>query len=97
MTEKVKNKVDVIVVGSGPSGVSAAITIARGGKKVVLVERGSFSGSKNMYGGVLYSHAVEEIFPNFEESAPIERFVSAHSYIVLSENDSTEIICCNSW
>lgn len=91
MSEENKNKVDVIVVGSGPAGVSAAITIARGGKKVVLVERGSFSGAKNMYGGVLYSHAVNEIFPNYKESAPIERFVSAHSYVVLSANDSTEI------
>lgn len=91
MSEKIKNKVDVIVVGSGPAGVSAAITIARGGKKVVLVERGSFSGAKNMYGGILYSHAIKELFPNFEESAPIERFVSGHSYVVLSENDSTEI------
>lgn len=86
-----ENKVDVIVVGAGPAGVSAAITVARGGKKVVLVERGSFAGSKNMYGGVIYSHAAEEIFPNFQESAPIERFVGEHRYILMSEKDSTAI------
>lgn len=86
-----KNKVDVIVVGSGPAGVSAAITVARGGKKVVLVERGSFSGSKNMYGGVVYSHAAEEIFPNFKETAPIERFVGSHNYVLMSEDDATTI------
>lgn len=85
-----KNKVDVIVVGAGPAGVSAAITVARGGKKVVLVERAPFAGAKNMYGGVIYTHAAKEIFPNYEE-APIERFVSTHSYVLLSENDSTEI------
>lgn len=89
--ETVKNnKVDVIVVGSGPAGVSAAVTVARGGKKVVMVERGSFSGSKNMYGGVVYSHAAQEIFPNYKE-APIERFVTSHNYALLSENDSTMI------
>lgn len=92
---KQKNKVDVIVVGSGPAGVSAAITVARGGKKVVLVERGSFSGSKNMYGGVIYSHAAKEIFPNFDEAecdAPIERYLDRHSYVLLSEGkDSTTI------
>lgn len=89
---KQKNKVDVIVVGSGPAGVSAAITVARGGKKVVLVERGSFSGSKNMYGGVIYSHAAKEIFPNFLEEAPIERFVEKHSYVLLSEGTDTTTI-----
>ena len=85
-----QNKVDVIVVGAGPAGVSSAITIARGGKKVVLVERAPFAGAKNMYGGVIYTHAAKEIFPNYEE-APIERFVSTHSYVLLSEQDSTEI------
>lgn len=87
----VENKVDVIVVGAGPAGVSAAITVARGGKKVVLVERGSFSGAKNMYGGVIYSHAAKEIFPNFMEEAPIERFVSEHTYVLLSGDESTSI------
>lgn len=88
--ENIQNKVDVIVVGAGPAGVSAAVTAARGGKKVVLVERGSFAGSKNMYGGVIYSHAASEIFPNYKE-APIERYVANHSYVLLSENDSTTI------
>lgn len=89
------SKTDVIVVGAGPAGVSAAITVARGGKKVVLVERGNFSGSKNVYGGVIYSHAAEEIFPNFKE-APIERFVNNKSFMLLSEYDSTTISYKNS-
>lgn len=84
------NKADVIVVGAGPAGVSAAITVARGGKKVVLVERGSFAGAKNMYGGVIYSHAASEIFPNYKE-APVERFVEDHSYVLLSDGASTKI------
>lgn len=88
-------KVDVIVVGAGPAGVSAAITVARGGKKVVLVERGNASGAKNMYGGIVYAHAAEEIFPNYKE-APIERFINNHSYIVMSEYDSTTISYKNS-
>lgn len=89
--EQIKqNKIDVIVVGAGPAGVSAAITIARGGKKVVLIERAPFAGAKNMYGGVIYTHAAKEIFPNYEE-APIERFVNSHNYVLLSEEESTEI------
>lgn len=88
--ENIQNKVDVIVVGAGPAGVSAAITVARGGKNVVLVERASAAGAKNMYGGVVYTHAAEEIFPNYKE-APIERFVSKHNYVLLSGESSTEI------
>lgn len=86
-----ENKTDVIVIGAGPAGVSAAVTVARGGKKVILVERGSFAGSKNMYGGVIYGHAAEEIFPDYEQSAPIERYVSYHSYMLLDEEQSTTI------
>lgn len=46
MSEITHNKTDVIVVGGGPAGISCAITIARAGKEVILIERGSFSGSK---------------------------------------------------
>ena len=96
MSEEIsQNKVDIIVVGAGPAGVSAAITAAKGGKKVVLVERAPFAGAKNMYGGVIYTHAAQEIFPNYKE-APIERYISAHSYVLLSENDSTQITYKNS-
>jgi electron transfer flavoprotein-quinone oxidoreductase len=83
-----KNKTEVIVVGGGPAGISAAITIARAGKKVVLIERGSFSGSKNMFGGAIYTQPTKEIFPNFEESAPLERKTVMHKYIMCTENES---------
>lgn len=87
----VDNKVDVIVVGAGPAGVSAAITLARGGKKVVLVERGDFAGSKNMFGGAIYARPTSEIFPGFWESAPIERHNVEHKYVIMSDSDATTI------
>ena len=31
---------DVIVIGAGPCGIAAALEVARGGKKVVLIEKG---------------------------------------------------------
>lgn len=83
-----KNKTEVIVVGGGPAGISAAITIARAGKKVVLIERGTFSGSKNVFGGAIYVQPTKELFSNFEESAPLERKTVTHKYIMCTEDES---------
>ncbi len=89
--EREENKIDVIVVGGGPAGISCAITIARAGKEVVLIERGKFSGSKNVFGGAIYAKPTREIFPDFEKSAPIERKTVEHKYAILGEEDSTVV------
>ena len=85
------NKTDVIVVGAGPAGIACAITLARAGKNVVLIERGTFAGSKNVFGGAIYTQPTKEIFPNFETEAPLERHNIAHNFIILGEEDSTTI------
>ena len=85
------NKTDVIVVGAGPAGIACAITIARAGKQVVLIERGKFSGSKNVFGGAIYAQPTREIFPDFEKTAPIERKTVEHKYALLGEDDGTVI------
>ncbi len=90
MTE-LNNKTEVIVVGGGPAGIAAAITIARGGRKVVLIERGKFSGSKNVFGGAIYTQPTKEIFPDFEKTAPLERRNIEHRYAILSEDESTVV------
>ena len=65
-----------IVVGAGPAGSSAALTLARAGVDVALVERGAFPGEKNMFGGVLHRMpALERIFPDFWDRAPLERHI----------------------
>ena len=86
-----ENKISVIVVGAGPCGVGAAITVARAGYKVLLVERGDFAGAKNMFGGAMYSEPLKEIFPDFEESAPIERYTVEHRYALLTDDTGTII------
>ncbi len=89
--ENEENKIEVIVVGGGPAGIACAITIARAGKKVILIERGKFSGSKNVFGGAIYTQPTKEIFPDFEQNAPLERKNIEHKYAILGESDATVI------
>lgn len=64
---------DVIVVGSGVAGAVCAYQLAQQGHEVLLVERGMEPGSKNLSGGVFYCRVMQEVFPDFLESAPVER------------------------
>jgi electron transfer flavoprotein-quinone oxidoreductase len=71
-----KRSFEAIVVGAGPAGSSAALTLARAGVDVALVERGAFPGEKNMFGGILHRMpALEAIFPDFWDQAPLQRHI----------------------
>ena len=71
---------DVIVVGAGPAGASAAIKLAGSGSSVLLVERGDPPGSKNVSGGVLWGDSLGSVAPDWEKTAPMERYVEAKSF-----------------
>jgi choline dehydrogenase-like flavoprotein len=58
---------DAVVVGAGPAGSSAALALARAGRSVVMVERGPFPGSKNVYGGVVYGQGARRHRPRLVE------------------------------
>ena len=83
--------VDVIVVGAGPAGSCAAIVAARAGLSVVLLERGPFPGSKNMYGGVVYPRILDELIPNWWEEAPIQRWVTRRSTMLLTDTQAMTV------
>jgi electron transfer flavoprotein-quinone oxidoreductase len=79
---------DVVVVGAGPAGSAAAITAARAGLSVALVERGPFPGAKNMYGGVVYGRVLDGLIPRWWEQAPVQRWVTRRATMVLTESQS---------
>jgi electron transfer flavoprotein-quinone oxidoreductase len=83
--------VDVIVVGAGPAGACAAITLARSGHSVVLLERGPFPGSKNMYGGVVYPRILDRLIPEWWNEAPVQRWVTRRSTMVLTDTQALTV------
>uniref|UniRef100_UPI0026055D49 FAD-dependent oxidoreductase n=1 Tax=Clostridium sp. TaxID=1506 RepID=UPI0026055D49 len=68
-------KFDAIIVGAGVSGLAAAYIMSKAGLKVIVIEKGQHPGSKNVMGGVLYSHMMAEIIPDFWKDAPLERAI----------------------
>ena len=90
---KEKLSFDVIVVGAGLAGGTAAIMAARAGLSVALIERGQAPGGKNYFGGTVYTHAMEEIFPDFwSRTPPLERPATEAGYWFLSKTGLTRIM-----
>lgn len=75
---------DAVVVGAGPAGSTAAYTLAKKGFRVLLLERGRVAGSKNMFGGRVYSKPLEEIYPNLLKDAPIQRWVVKEKFSLVA-------------
>ncbi len=82
---------DIIVVGAGPAGSTAALVAARAGKSVCLIERGPFPGSKNMYGGVIYGRVLDGLIPKWWEEAPVQRWVTRRGTVVMTPTQSVMI------
>jgi electron transfer flavoprotein-quinone oxidoreductase len=64
---------DAIVVGAGPAGTAAAYVMAKAGLQVMLIEKGQKPGSKNVMGGILYTHNLAEVVGEEWKQAPVER------------------------
>lgn len=77
-------KFDLIVVGGGPAGLTAAYVAAKAGLQVIVLERGDFCGSKNVFGGIFFTNVMRQIMPDFEGDAPVERVVTKRRWSLLT-------------
>jgi electron transfer flavoprotein-quinone oxidoreductase len=82
---------DAVVVGAGPAGSAAALALARAGRSVVLVERGLFPGSKNVYGGVVYGRVLDDLIPGWWDEVPVERWVVRRSTMMMTADQSLSV------
>ena len=83
---------DVIVVGAGPAGSAAAISLARKGVNVLMLDKARVPGERNITGGVLYGDSPDgwglvSLVPDFESTAPLERRITSHEVVVLGAPD----------
>jgi electron transfer flavoprotein-quinone oxidoreductase len=84
-------KVECIVVGGGLAGLAAAYGLARDGVEVMVLERGNYSGAKNVTGGRLYARALRHIFPELWDDAPFERPVAHELITLLGDGAATTV------
>lgn len=85
------SRFDVVVVGAGPGGSSAAFTLAQRGYRVLLIDRGRRPGTKNMYGGRVYVEPLEAVYPSLREEAPIHRWVRVERLGLVSEDGMVSV------
>jgi electron transfer flavoprotein-quinone oxidoreductase len=81
-----EEKFDAIIVGGGLAGSAAAYTLAKAGLEVLVIERGSYCGAKNVTGGRLYGHGLRKMIPDFAETAPVERVIVKERVSMMTES-----------
>ena len=84
-------KFDAIIVGGGPSGLSAAYFLAKEGFDVLVIERGAELGSKNVFGGRIYSYILDKYFDGWRNEAPIERWVRSERISFLCKENAVTL------
>jgi electron transfer flavoprotein-quinone oxidoreductase len=84
-------KFDVIIVGGGLAGLAAAYTLAEQEMEVLVLERGDYSGAKNVTGGRIYLNPVRDLFPGLFDKAPLERFIAHEEAMIMAQDRSLTI------
>lgn len=86
-----EDKFQVIIIGAGLAGAAAAYRLAKAGVEVMVVDRGSEPGAKNMTGGRLYTHALEKLMPDSWKGAPLERDITREMIMMMTPQSSMSI------
>src|SRR5439155_1714751 len=61
------------------------------GRRVALLERGPFPGSKNMYGGVVYGRVLDRLIPGWWDEIPVQRWVTRRATMVLTDTQALTV------
>ena len=91
MTDPHGQRFDAVVVGAGPAGLTCSYELARKGLKVAVIERGRSPGSKNLFGGRVYSAPLEKVYGNLRKEAPIERWVKHERLSMVADDGALSI------
>lgn len=83
--------VECIVVGGGLAGLSAAYRLAEAGLEVMVLERGDYSGAKNVTGGRLYTKPIRGLYPELWNDAPFERPVARELVTMMGDRAHTTV------
>ena len=86
---------DVVIVGAGPAGLSAAIRLKQinADLNVVLLEKGSEVGAHILSGAVLDPCGLERLFPDFRDDAscPVRQEVTSDVLTILGPEGSLRV------
>jgi electron transfer flavoprotein-quinone oxidoreductase len=85
----IDERFDAIVIGAGMAGNAASLRLAELGLKVLQLERGEYSGSKNVQGAILYADMLEKIVPDFRTEAPLERHMVEQRFWMMDDKSHT--------
>jgi electron transfer flavoprotein-quinone oxidoreductase len=77
-------KFDVVIIGAGPAGCSTGYLLAKSGLNVLIIERGSEPGAKQLWGGKAYAQPLREVWPELDREAPIHRWISIERFSLVS-------------
>ncbi|BFH72326.1 NAD(P)/FAD-dependent oxidoreductase [Sulfurisphaera javensis] len=82
-------KFDAVVIGAGPAGSASAYTMAKAGYKVLMIEKGSEPGAKNVSGAMIREAVISKVFET--KDLPFERIVKRVRLIFKTRENETEI------